>query len=210
MSRIGTRSRPEMTQGTVFYFKMSDKTYCNCPRRHATIRSFHSYSPNEFTLGTESSSQPPAVDEELLEACRNGQTGTAKMLIANKPNVQAKTDVDIAALHFTVTFAEEHKINNAGVDRFLKAASKALSKDLEYYFIFMVPKTPRKGKDMIGNDKAQAYVTSEGGKLKTHPKAEIAQLLFPFPIQHLDVYPESKRGKRERILAQKRENCRQA
>eukprot|EP00466_Bigelowiella_natans_P015552 jgi/Bigna1/85411/estExt_fgenesh1_pg.C_40029 len=97
-----------------------------------------------------------------------------------------------------------HKTKNAGVDRLLKAASKALSMDLKHYFIFMVPdEASRTGREIIGDCKAQVYVTSKGEKLKTHPKADIAQLLFPFPIQHLDAHLDSKRGKqRDRILAQ--------
>mmetsp|Transcript_1311 Transcript_1311/g.2246 ORF Transcript_1311/g.2246 Transcript_1311/m.2246 type:complete len:83 (+) Transcript_1311:976-1224(+) len=71
----------------------------------------------------------------------------------------------------------------SGVVRLLKAASKRLSKDLKYYFIFVVPNATRNGRDIIKGYKAQAYVTSKGGELKTYPKAEIAQLLFPFPIQ---------------------------
>uniref|UniRef100_A0A6V3R1E0 Uncharacterized protein n=1 Tax=Lotharella globosa TaxID=91324 RepID=A0A6V3R1E0_9EUKA len=105
------------------------------------------------------------------------------------PDWRTLESIDAFFLHdgilyaLQVTFAEEHKIKNAGVVRLLKAASKRLSKDLKYYFIFVVPNATRNGRDIIKGYKAQAYVTSKGGELKTYPKAEIAQLLFPFPIQ---------------------------
>mmetsp|Transcript_18413 Transcript_18413/g.25876 ORF Transcript_18413/g.25876 Transcript_18413/m.25876 type:complete len:207 (+) Transcript_18413:230-850(+) len=132
------------------------------------------------------------VDGLNIKASKNFRTRTSLTLTSSKIIsmflIGALSRVDAFFLHdgilyaLQVTFAKEHKIKNAGVDRLVKAASKALSIDLKHYFIFVVPEASRTGREIIGDCKAQAYVTSKGEKLNTHPKAEIAQLLFPFPI----------------------------
>jgi len=105
------------------------------------------------------------------------------------PDWRTLESIDAFFLHgdvlhtLQVTFAMKHKIKNAGVDRLLRAASRILKRNIKYCFIFVVPEATKGGRDTIGGFKAQAYVTPNGDELKIHPKAEMAQLLFPLPAQ---------------------------